>query len=169
MRAHGRVVFGIGLAFVVCLSTDPVNGGQFKRLNAATLATGAETSVFASPQNQGAAMEMDGYEYLSAAASYRCRILRNATGRTLNLRRIGVNGTIGGSCSAAPGGTCDLPFVVHAGNLLFQCTVATQGGAPVSAGAQYIFAVQRAPAALQADTAAVEATTPAASGLGPVQ
>jgi hypothetical protein len=112
-------------------------------------------------------MEMDVYEYLSAAASYRCRILRNATGRTLNLRRVGVNGTIGSSCSAPPAGTCDLPFVAHVGNLLFQCIVATQNGAPVTATAQYVFAVQRAPAALEAESTSEEDARAPASGLGP--
>jgi hypothetical protein len=169
MHRHRPVGLAVALATVVCLSTEPATGGQFKRLNASTLAAGAQITAFASPVNQGAAMEMDVYEYLSAAASYRCRILRNATGRTLNLRRIGVNGTITASCAAPPAGTCNLPFALHVGNLLFQCTVATQNGAPVPIGSQYVIAVQRAPAALEADAAATEAATPRASGLQQVQ
>jgi hypothetical protein len=167
MRDYCRFGLAVALAAALCLSTDPAIGGQFKRLNASVLAAGAQISAFASPQNQGAAMEMDVYEYLSAAASYRCRILRNATGRTLNLRRIGVNGTVGASCAAPPLGTCDLPFASHGGNLLFQCIVATQNGAPVVAGAQYVVAVQRGPAALEAESGSDQEVRPTASGLGP--
>lgn len=64
---------------------------------------------------------------------------------------IGVNGTVAFSCTTPVNGTCDTPFVAHAGNLLFQCLVATGNGSPVTAGSAYVFAVQRQPAALEAD------------------
>ena len=127
--------------------------GQFKRLDASTLAPGAQVTALASPQNQGAAMEMDAYEYQSAATSYRCRITFNNTGEALNLRVIGVNGAVAFSCATPVNGTCDTPFVGHAGNLLFQCLVATGNGSPVAAGSAYGFAVQRQPAALEGDSA----------------
>jgi hypothetical protein len=122
--------------------------GQFKRLNGtAALPLNAQLAVHASPVNQGAAMEMDTYEFLSAPAGarYRARIISNGTGRTLNVRFIGVNGTIVGSCAAVSFGVCDTPSFLLAGNLLFQVIVATGNGSPVVANAHYILAIQRLP------------------------
>jgi hypothetical protein len=142
--------------------------GQFKRLDASSLAPGAQVSALASPQNQGAAMQMDAYEYLSAAASYRCRITFNSTGEALNLRVIGVNGTVAFSCTTAVNGTCDTPFVAHAGDLLFQCLVATGNGSPVAAGSAYVFGVQRQPAAFEGESSEV-VEIDGASGLARAQ
>jgi hypothetical protein len=153
-----RHALTIGLAAAVLVSGGSAIAGQFKRLTrVASLAPGAQVGAFSSAQNQGAAMEMDAYEYLSApaGASYRCRITSNGTGRALTLARLGVNGTIQASCTTAVNGTCDLPFVFHAGNLLFQCIVATGNGSPVTTGSTYAFAVQREPLILT--TSAAEA------------
>jgi hypothetical protein len=119
--------------------------GQFKRLNTETLAVGAQISAHASPLNTGAAMEMDTYEFKTAAAggSYRGRILTNSTGQTLNLKVIGTNGLIVASCSAVNAGTCNTATLSLVGNLLFLVIIATQNGAPVNAGAHYSMAVQR--------------------------
>lgn len=120
--------------------------GQFKRLNGtATLPVGGQVIVHASPVNQGLAMEMDTYEFLSrpAGAQYRIRILANATGRALNVSFIGVNATIITRCTTAVNGLCNTPAIGLVGNLLFQAIVATQNGAPVAAGAHYVIAIQR--------------------------
>jgi hypothetical protein len=123
------------------------NAGQFKRMTGSSaLAVNGQISAQASPRNQGAAMEMDVYEWQSqaaGAASYRCRITSNTTGRTLNLRLIGVNGTIISSCSAVNLGTCNTGTFGVVANLLFQCTVSTANGSPVGGAAQYTFAIQR--------------------------
>jgi hypothetical protein len=132
---------------ILALTSGDAGAGQFKRLNASALGAGGSILSWASPQNSGAAMEMDTYEYFSGAASYRCRIQFNNTGRQITLARIGVNGTIQASCTTAVNGTCDLPFVLHAGGLLFQCLVATGNGSPVAAGSLYAFSIQRQPAA----------------------
>jgi hypothetical protein len=141
----------VPLGLAVAILAGPADAGQFKRLSAtATLVPGAQVQVFGSPQNQGAAMEMDVYEFLSAGTAatltgYRCRILSNSTGQTLNLRLIGVNGSVISSCAATSPGFCDLPFSSLVGNLLFQCTVATGNGAPVIPSRFYSLAVQRQP------------------------
>jgi len=143
-----RLATTIALGAAVLATGGQVLAGQFKRLTrTASLAPGTQAFAFSSPQNQGAAMEMDVWEYLSApaGASYRCRITSNNTGRGLTLARIGVNGAIQASCITPVNGTCDLPFIAHAGNLLFQCIVATSNGAPVATGSTYGFAVQREP------------------------
>ena len=160
MRKLTRVAV-VSLAGFITLADGDLGAGQFKRFNASGLALGGQVYAWASPLNQGAAMEMDVYEYLSAATSYRCRILYNNTGRQLTLARLGVNGAIQASCTTPVNGTCDLPYVLHAGGLLFQCLVATGNGAPVGAGSLYAIAIQRSPAA------AVEpALAPGPSGFG---
>jgi hypothetical protein len=139
-------VIGFWLAAAMMFAAE-TNAGQFKRMTgSSTLAVNGSISAHASPRNQGAAMEMDTYEWQSqaaGAASYRCRITSNTTGRTLNLRFIGVNGTIVSSCSAVNLGTCDTGTFAVVSNLLFQCLVSTANGSPVSGTAHYIFAVQR--------------------------
>ena len=145
---HASMLAIVGLT-VVCTMVFGLSGdalaGQFKTLNTAGLGVGAQVSAHSSPKNTGAAMEMEVYEWPTAAAggSYRCRLLSNTSGVTLNLREIGVNGTIVGSCAAANGGTCDTPTLGHAGNLKFMCIVSSANGQPVSASAHYIIAVQR--------------------------
>jgi len=148
MLTKCRIALALGLGAAVLVTGGQALAGQFKRLSrVATLAAGAQVVAFSSPQNQGAAMEMDVWEYLSApaGASYRCRITSNNTGRQLRLSRVGVNGAVQAVCITPVNGTCDHPFVAHAGNLLFQCTVATGNGSPVTTGSVYGFAVQRAP------------------------
>ena len=111
-----RIALTVGLGAAVLVAGGPAIAGQFKRLTrVASLAAGAQAVAFSSPQNQGAAMEMDVFEYLSApaGASYRCRITSNGTGRALTLARVGVNGAIQASCTTPVNGTCDLPFVFH--------------------------------------------------------
>jgi len=147
-RKHksGLWIIGFWLTAAI-LFTGETSAGQFKRMTgSSTLAVNGNISAHASPRNQGNAMEMDTYEWQSQAsgsASFRCRITSNTTGQTLNLKWLGVNGTIIDSCSALNGGTCDTGVHATVGNLLFQCIVATANGSPVSASAHYIFAVQR--------------------------
>jgi hypothetical protein len=162
MLTKCRIALALGLGAAVLVAGGQALAGQFKRLSrVATLAVGAQVAAFSSPQNQGAAMEMDVWEYLSApaGASYRCRIISNNTGRQLRLARIGVNATVQASCVTPVNGTCDLPFVAHAGNLLFQCIVATGNGAPVATGSAYGFAVQREPLAASPTTEAQGVST----------
>jgi hypothetical protein len=149
MRTFHRTLVVCLVASLALVSGD-AGAGQFKRINASTLAAGASILSWASPQNTGAAMEMDVYEYFSAATSYRCRIQYNNTGRALTLARLGVNGVIQASCTTPVNGTCDLPYVLHAAGLVFQCLVATGNGAPVAAGSIYAFTIQRQPAAAPA-------------------
>jgi hypothetical protein len=140
------ILIGLVLVTVVTMmanSGQSAFAGQSKRLNASGLAVGGLIQVISSPQNQGAAMEMDTYEVLTAGGNHRFRILSNGTGQVLNLRLIGVNGSIITSCTAAVGGTCTTPSQALIGNLLFQVIVATQNGAPVNPGSNYRFAVQK--------------------------
>lgn len=122
--------------------------GQFKRLTGSeALAPGGMIIVHASPRNQATAMEIDVYEWLAAAAPapvpYRCRILSNLTGQRLNLRMIGVDGTIFSSCVAPAGGSCDVAPGASTPSHLHQCSVSTRTGAPVLPTAHYILAIQR--------------------------
>jgi hypothetical protein len=139
-------IIGFWLSAAIFFISE-TNAGQFKRMTgSSTLAVNGSISAQASPRNQGAAMEMDTYEWQSqaaGAASFRCRITSNTTGQTLNLKWLGVNGTIIDSCSALNLGTCDTGVHGLVANLLFQCVVSTANGSPVSAAARYIFAVQR--------------------------
>jgi hypothetical protein len=143
-----RKFISIGLVLVTVVTMLANSGqsayaGQSKRLNASGLAVGGLMQVISSPQNQGAAMEMDTYEVLTAGGNHRFRILSNGTGQVLNLKLIGVNGNIVSSCTAPVGGTCTTPNLALIGNLLFQVIVATQNGAPVNPGSIYRFGVQR--------------------------
>jgi hypothetical protein len=168
MLTKCRIALALGLGAAVLVTGGQALAGQFKRLSrVATLAVGAQATAFSSPQNQGAAMEMDVWEYLSApaGASYRCRITSNSTGRQLRLARVGVNATIQASCITPVNGTCDLPFVAHTGNLLFQCIVATGNGSPVTTGSTYGFAVQRQPLVVIPGAEAQGVSS--RSGLGP--
>jgi hypothetical protein len=129
------------------LFTGETNAGQFKRMTgSSTLAVNGNLAAHASPRNQGAAMEMDTYEWqsqIAGAASYRCRITSNTTGQTLNLKFLGVNGTVVDSCSAVNNGTCNTGTHGLVANLLFQCVTSTANGNPVNGTAHYIFAVRR--------------------------
>lgn len=150
MRNKCRMALTLSVGCALLTAGGSAFAGQHKRLSSVqALAAGAQVQTWNSPQNQGAAAEMDTFEYLAAAASYRCRILFNNTGRALTVARLGVNGTIVGTCTTPVNGTCDQPFIAHAANLLFQCVVATGNGAPVTPGSFYSFAVQRQPVAAQ--------------------
>ncbi|HXH08477.1 MAG TPA: hypothetical protein VNP04_01695 [Alphaproteobacteria bacterium] len=146
LRTSMVVMLGltVALATVFGLHGEAL-AGQFKTLNTAGLGVGGSISAHSSPKNFGQAMEMEVYEWPTASTggNYRCQITSNSTGQTLNLRLIGVNGTIISSCAAANGGTCSTPTAALVGNLKFMCLVATQFGAPVSSSAHYVIAVQR--------------------------
>ncbi|HEV8311121.1 MAG TPA: hypothetical protein VGW35_25950 [Methylomirabilota bacterium] len=148
-----RTVLESALVLLVTLAVALVpawdtRAGQFKRLTGSEiLAPGAQIQAHASPRNQGTAMEIDVYEWIAASAAapvpYRCRIILNLTGQRLNLRMIGADGSIFSSCVAPSGGSCDVPTGFATPKSLHQCTVATQGGAPVLPTAHYILAIQR--------------------------
>jgi hypothetical protein len=135
-------LFSLGVSFL-----GTAEAGQFKRLTGSNLlANGGFIQAYASPLNTGAAMEIDVYEFQTTPLSdaWRCFVNANNTGRALNVRLVGVNGTVGASsCTTPVNGTCFTPFVTLAPNLLFQCTVSTGNGAPVAAGSLYRFGVQR--------------------------
>jgi hypothetical protein len=135
-------LFTLGISFV-----GTAEAGQFKRLTGSNLlANGGSIQAYASPLNTGAAMEMDVYEFQTTPVfdSWRCFVNANNTGRALNVRLVGVNGTVGtSSCTTPVNGTCATPFVGLAPNLLFQCTVSTGNGSPVLPGSLYRFGIQR--------------------------
>lgn len=114
-------------------STD---AGQFKTLNTQDLVVGDAVQATSSAKNTGDAMEMEVFEFTTApeGGTYSCNILANFTGRTLNIALVGVAAAIITSCSAEPGGTCSTSPTGLAGNVKFQCLVATQFGAPVVGG-----------------------------------
>ena len=111
-------------------STD---AGQFKTLNTEDLGVGGSVLATSSPKNTGNTMEMEVFEFRTAAegGTYSCNILANVTGKTLNIALVGVSAAIISSCSAQPGGTCSTSPTGLAGNVKFQCLVATEFGVPV--------------------------------------
>jgi hypothetical protein len=143
-RVFALAVFGAVIVAVLVFSGE-APAGQFKRIIGGGLTDGGGfVFAHASPRNFGNAMEMDVYEFETPASdSYRCGILNNNTGRSLNVRLVGVNGTIINSCATPVNGTCATPFVGLFGGLLFQCTVSTGFGSPVTDPAYYRFFVQR--------------------------
>jgi hypothetical protein len=98
----------MGIAASALLAATAAQAGQFKTLNTGDLAAGGSVQAYSSPQNTNQSMEMEVFEWPSAAAggNYSCDILYNGTGRVLNMSLIGVNGTAINSCSAANGGSC---------------------------------------------------------------
>ena len=139
----------MGIAALGLVASTAAQAGEFKTLNTESLAAGAQLQAFSSPKNTGAAMEMEVFEFRSApvSAKYKCKILRNNTWRILNIRMIGVNGTViaAGGCSAAAalGSSCTPPTPpTLVANLKFQCLVATANGSPVNAS-WYSMAVSR--------------------------
>ena len=136
------VCFGIVFAVALALSAD-VLAGQFKRMGSGP----GFTPVFAysSPMTYGQAMEMEAYEFTSGTTTdnFRCAIIQNRTNRPLNLRFVGVNATVVGSCTAPVGGNCVTPVFSCLPNLKFWCVVATQYPAPVAVGGWYQMSVQR--------------------------
>ena len=137
----------LAAAAVGLLVSTSSEAGQYKTLNTESLAVNTTLRVQSTPLNTGAAAEMEVYEWRSAAGggSYRCNIRANTTGRSLNLRVLGVNGTQIGTCTAPNGGNCSTAILSVVGNLKFICLVTTQNGAPVSANRDYLFSVSRHP------------------------
>ena len=137
---------GILAAALVMGGAALAEAGQFKTLNTAGLGVGGQVTAYSSPKNSGSSMEMESYEWQTAAGggTYRCRITSNATSRVLNIRLIGVNGTVINSCTTAAGGTCNGASVGLAGGVKFQCLVATAFGTTIPSDASwYQMAVQR--------------------------
>ena len=128
------------------LAPSQAEAGEFKTLNTAGLGVGGQVTAYSSPKNNGPAMEMEVFEWASSLSggSYRCRITQNATARVLNIRLIGINGTIVNSCTTSAGGVCDAPTVSVVSNAKFMCIVATQNGTTIpSDSSWYQMAVQR--------------------------
>jgi hypothetical protein len=144
---HSLSTCFISIAAVTLLGHTSSEAGQYKTLNTETLAVNTSRVVNSSPQNTGAAAEMEVYEFRSAVAGgkYSCAVLGNATGTALNLRLLGVNGSQLASCTAAPGLGCSTPVLAFVGNLKFICLVATQNGSPVVTNSRYLFRVARHP------------------------
>jgi len=125
------------------------DAGQFKTVNTVTnlgvLVPGAAITLISSPKtNLGGTMEMELYEFQTppAGGSWQLIISQNNTGRTLNLRLIGVNGTIITSCVAAP--LCSTVPVGLVGNLKFMAIVATDAFSPIPPGNQtYTIRIRR--------------------------
>ncbi|HEX6739065.1 MAG TPA: hypothetical protein VF310_12370 [Vicinamibacteria bacterium] len=134
-------------AVMVALSSADAYAGQFKNLNnTATLAVNGLVRASSSPQNTGSAMELEAFEFLTTpeVSSWTCRVIANATGTPLNMRLVGLDGTIIRSCTAPAGGVCNTPPVGLVGGHRFLCLVATQFPAPVTATFPvYTMAVQR--------------------------
>lgn len=139
-------VFAMTLVVLEFLTKGSAAAGQFKRIDASTLGPGQQRVVHASPQNQSSAMEIDVYEFLTriGGGGYRCRITSNNTGTALNLRLIGLTGTILNTCTTPVNGGCSVPFIGLGSNFLFQCTVAAAGLDPALVGSHYVLTVQRA-------------------------
>ena len=153
MRRIGLV---LGCASVVTLlSGADVFAGQFKNLNnTASLPTGGLVRASSSPQNTGSAMELEAFEFQTSpeVATWTCRIIANATGTPLNMRLVGLDGTIVRSCVAPAGGVCNTQAVGLVAGHRFLCLVATQFPAPVTATFPvYTMAVQRGVAPVTLD------------------
>jgi hypothetical protein len=137
---------GILAAALVMGGAAVAEAGQFKTLNTSGLGVGGQVTAYSSPKNNGSSMEMETYEWATASGggTYRCRLLSNATSRALNIRLVGVNGTVINSCTTAAGGTCDAPSIGLAGGVKFQCLVATSFGTTIPSDASwYRMGVQR--------------------------
>jgi hypothetical protein len=143
MRRHTLSALALTASFTAFFTADAF-AGQFKRLEAvAALPVGGALFTLNSPQNFGGTMEMDVFEWPTAPAGggYSCSVTFNNTGQAINIRLIGVNGTIITSCTTAVNGTCATPVVNLAGNTLFDCLIATQFAAPAGTNTFYQFAV----------------------------
>jgi hypothetical protein len=143
------LVTSLGAAVVGLLASTASQAGQLKTLDTQNLALGGSLKVHSSMQNTGQAAEMEVYEFRTAttgeesARSYRCNIVQNNTGQSLTVTMLGVNATVIGTCTAAPGGSCSTDTVPLYGNLKFMCVAATGNGFPVNANAHYVFSVSR--------------------------
>lgn len=149
MKSHHARRLALALAATaggVLLGTSAASAGQLKTLNTQVLGVNGQVTAYSSPKNTNSAMEMEVYEWQTAAVqvNWRCRILSNQTTRALSLRMIGLTGVELASCTTAPGGTCDTPSVTLGATFKFMCTVATGAGSPIPSDTSwYRIAVQR--------------------------
>jgi hypothetical protein len=123
-----------------------VDAGQFKTLNTESLGVGGSVEATSSPKNTGPAMDMEVFEFRTAAAggTYSCRILANSTGRILNIHLVGTGGRLVSSCSADPltGGTCSTAPTLLLGDRKFHCVVASSI-AVIGVNPTYVMSVNR--------------------------
>lgn len=154
MKRYTVSQFVFALLFGIVLLGADVMAGQYKTLNTATLSMNSQLTARSSPKNTANVMEMEVYEFQTNpnGGSFQCRITQNATGQDLNIRLIGVNGTVISSCVTPVNGTCDTPSVSLVGNLKFQCLVSTDAFSAVNASANYTMAVRRLGGALSASS-----------------
>jgi hypothetical protein len=139
------VVGAVLVAAVVAVLafSEDVAAGQFKRM-VGSLPNAGSFSAHASPRNTSTAMELDVYEFQTPAAdAYRCGVTQNSTGQDLFVRLIGLTGTVLASCQTAVNGVCVTPFIGLGAGFVFQCTVSSGAGSPVTATAHYTFTVTR--------------------------
>lgn len=115
--------------------------GQFKTVNTVTnsgvLTVGGAITQISSPKSTlGGTMEMEVYEFQTppAGGGWQLQITQNNTGRALNLRLVGVNGTIITSCTTPVNGTCNTTPIGLVGNFKFLALVATDAFNPVAPG-----------------------------------
>jgi hypothetical protein len=137
-------------ALAICAAAMPlaptdVKAGQYKTLSTELLEAGSFVPATSSPKNSGSAMELEVYEFKTAAgASYRCEILTNVTGVSLNIRLIHVTGVEVASCIAPAAGACNTAYVAFGPHLKPLCLVATApNSAVVGANPIYTMAVKR--------------------------
>jgi hypothetical protein len=155
MRRIGLVLGCAGA--IALLSGADAFAGQFKTLNnTSTLPTNGLVRASSSPQNTGSAMELEAFEFQTGpdVSTWLCRVIANATGTPINMRLVGLDGTIIRSCTAPAGGSCNTQAVGLVGGHRFLCLVSTQFPAPVTATFPvYTMAVQRgvAPVSLGAE------------------
>jgi len=131
------------LATGLALSGD-ATAGSFKVVSTTGLANGGARFAVSSPFNVSSAMEIEVFEFVTNAAdSWRCGITQNNTGQDLQVRLIGLTGTVLSSCVTPVNGVCSTPFIALGGGFAFHCTVSSGAGSPVVLGSQYRFFVQR--------------------------
>ena len=133
------IVFAIAFAF----SKDAL-AGSYQTID--SIPNGGAVALHITPRNQGAAAEATivAWNSTTAVDTFRCGIISNSTGRALNLRMFGVNGTIIAQCTTAVNGGCATANVSLVANLEFQCGVWTQNGQPVlGANPHFVIEVRR--------------------------
>lgn len=131
------------LATGLALSRD-ATAGSFKVVSTLGLANGGARFAWSSPFNVSSAMEIEVYEWVTNATDgWRCGISSNSTGQDLQVRLIGLTGTVLASCVTPVNGTCGTPFVGLGFGFAFHCTVSSGAGSPVILGSNYRFFVQR--------------------------
>ncbi|MCW5200747.1 hypothetical protein VU07_02900 [Desulfobulbus sp. F4] len=132
---------GMTVALMVGICGNAM-AGQYKTLNTGGLAAGASMCMYSSPKNAlptPKGMEMEVYEWQTSSAGgfYRCSLTSNQTGKTLNLRMIGLDGTIISSTSCAAGTSCATPTSSLTSYGKFACVVATNSFTAFTSDAVY--------------------------------